>query len=80
VLFPLCQSQSHPAALPDLLLLSLQWLSLKRDTHCNLSKFAGDIKLGGAVDLLKERYAIQKDIDRPEDWAHRNPVKINKAK
>lgn len=32
------------------------------------SKFAGDTKLGGAVDSLKGRGALQKDHNKLEGW------------
>jgi len=48
--------------------------------ECTLSKFAGDTKLCGAVNMLERRDAIQRDPDRLERWGCAKLMKFNEAK
>lgn len=51
-----------------------------RQSECTLSKFGDDTKLGRVAGRPEGCTAVQRNLDRLEEWAHGKLMKLNKVK
>jgi len=67
-------------SIPQPVLFPVFLNDLDAGIECTLGKCADNTELGRAVDSLKGREALQRDLERLESWAFPSQMKFNKNK
>lgn len=60
--------------------LSLTISDLGHGTETSFSKIMENLKLGRTVNTLEGRAALQRDLDKYQEWADANFMKFNRSK